>query len=126
MPRCPWATAEPNITYHDQEWGVPVHDDRKLFEFLILEGAQAGLSWTTILKKRENYRNAFDGFRPEKIALYGARDVKRLLADAGIVRNRLKIAATITNANMFGAVQEEFASFDAYLWSFVGGKPIQN
>jgi len=126
MPRCPWATAEPNITYHDQEWGVPVHDDRKLFEFLILEGAQAGLSWTTILKKRENYRNAFDGFRPEKIALYRARDVKRLLADAGIVRNRLKIAATITNANMFGAVREEFASFDTYLWSFVGGKPIQN
>lgn len=90
MPRCPWATSEPNITYHDEEWGVPVHDDRKLFEFLILEGAQAGLSWTTILKKRENYRNAFDGFRPEKVARYGARDVRRLLANPGIVRNRLK------------------------------------
>src|SRR5437870_11543209 len=100
MPRCPWATTEPNITYHDNEWGVPVHDDRKLFEFLILEGAQAGLSWTTILKKRENYRNAFDGFRPEKIARYGARDVKRLLGNAGIVRNRLQIAAAIGNARM--------------------------
>ena len=126
MPRCPWATTEPNIIYHDGEWGVPVHDDRKLFEFLILEGAQAGLSWSTILKKRENYRKAFDGFNPEKIAHYGARDVKRLLADAGIVRNRLKIAATINNAKMFRAVRKEFGSFDAYLWSFVGGKPIQN
>ncbi len=126
MPRCPWATTEPNITYHDQEWGVPVHDDRKLFEFLILEGAQAGLSWTTILKKRENYRKAFHGFRAEKIARYGARDVKRLLSDAGIVRNRLKIAATIQNANAFLAVRKEFGSFDAYLWSFVGGKPKPN
>ncbi|HVF70801.1 MAG TPA: DNA-3-methyladenine glycosylase I [Chthoniobacterales bacterium] len=126
MPRCPWATTEPNITYHDREWGVPVRDDRKLFEFLILEGAQAGLSWTTILNKRENYRKAFDGFRPEKIARYGARDVKRLLGDPGIVRNRLKIAASITNAKMFGSVREEFGSFDAYLWSFVGGQPIQN
>ena len=126
MPRCPWAGSEPNITYHDEEWGVPVHDDRKLFEFLILEGAQAGLSWTTILNKRENYRKAFDGFRAEKIARYGARDVKRLLADPGIVRNRLKIAAAINNAKMFGAVQEEFGSFDAYLWRFVGGAPIQN
>ena len=98
MPRCPWATTEPNITYHDEEWGVPVHDDRLLFEFLILEGAQAGLSWTTILNKRDNYRKAFDGFRPEKIARYGARDVKRLLGDAGIVRNRLKIVAAIENA----------------------------
>src|SRR5437764_13744331 len=104
MPRCPWATSEPNITYHDQEWGVPVHDDRKLFEFLTLEGAQAGLSWSTILNKRENYRKAFDGFRPEKIARYSARDVKRLLADSGIVRNRLKIAATINNAKMFAGV----------------------
>ena len=95
MPRCPWAETEPNITYHDEEWGVPVHDDRLLFEFLILEGAQAGLSWTTILNKRDNYRKAFDGFRPEKIARYGARDVKRLLGDAGIVRNRLKIVAAI-------------------------------
>ncbi len=126
MPRCPWAASEPNSTYHDEEWGVPVHDDRKLFEFVILEGAQAGLSWTTILKKRENYRRAFDGFRPEKIARYGARDVKRLLADAGIVRNRLKIAATINNAQMFAIVRQEFGSFDAYLWSFVGGQPIQN
>src|SRR5438034_9496352 len=126
MPRCPWATSEPNISYHDEEWGVPVHDDRLLFEFLILEGAQAGLSWTTILKKRENYRKAFDGFRPEKIARYGARDVQRLLRDAGIVRNRLKIAATIENAKMFLAVRKEFGTFDAYLWSFVGGTPIQN
>ena len=101
MSRCPWATTEPNIAYHDEEWGVPVHDDRMLFEFLILEGAQAGLSWTTILKKRDNYRKAFDGFRAEKIARYGARDVKRLLGDAGIVRNRLKIAATIQNAKCF-------------------------
>jgi len=126
MPRCPWATVEPNITYHDEEWGVPVHDDRLLFEFLILEGAQAGLSWTTILKKRDNYQKAFDGFRPEKIARYGARDVKRLLGDAGIVRNRLKITAAIGNARMSLAVGKEFGTFDAYLWSFVGGKPIQN
>jgi len=103
-----------------------VHDDRILFEFLILEGAQAGLSWITILKKRENYRKAFAEFRAEKIARYGARDVKRLLADAGIVRNRLKIAATIQNAKMFLTVREEFGSFDTYLWSFVGGKPKQN
>ncbi|HEY3600414.1 MAG TPA: DNA-3-methyladenine glycosylase I [Chthoniobacterales bacterium] len=126
MPRCPWATSEPNITYHDEEWGVPVHDDRKLFEFLILEGAQAGLSWTTILKKRENYRNAFDGFRPEKVARYGARDVRRLLANPGIVRNRLKIAAAIGNAKALLTVREEYGSFATYLWSFVGGKPLQN
>lgn len=126
MPRCPWATIEPAIAYHDEEWGVPLHDDRKLFELLILEGAQAGLSWITILKKRSNYRKAFDGFRAEKIARYGARDVKRLLGDAGIVRNRLKIAATITNAKAFLALQEEMGSFDAYLWSFVGSKPKQN
>ena len=126
MPRCSWAASEPNITYHDKEWGVPVHDDRKLFEFLILEGAQAGLSWTTILNKRENYRKACDGFRAEKIARYGARDVKRLLADPGIVRNRLKIAATINNAKIFAVVVDEFGSFEAYLWSFVGGTPIQN
>jgi len=117
---------EPNISYHDQEWGVPVHDDRVLFEFLILEGAQAGLSWTTILKKRENYRKALDGFRAEKIARYGKRDVQRLLRDVGIVRNRLKIAATIENAKMFLAVRKEFGTFDAYLWSFVGEEPIQN
>ena len=125
MPRCPWATIEPAITYHDVEWGVPVHDDRVLFEFLILEGAQAGLSWITILKKRENYRKAFDGFRAEKIARYGARDVKRLLGDAGIVRNRLKIAATIQNAKALRALQEEM-TLDTYLWSFVGGAPKQN
>jgi DNA-3-methyladenine glycosylase I len=105
---------------------MPVHNDRVLFEFLILEGAQAGLSWSTILKKRDNYRKAFDGFRAERIARYGARDVQRLLGDAGIVRNRLKIAATIENAKMFLAVQREFGTFDSYLWNFVGGKPIQN
>jgi DNA-3-methyladenine glycosylase I len=126
MPRCAWATTEPNIRYHDKEWGVPVHDDRLLFEFLILEGAQAGLSWTTILNKRGNYRKAFDGFRPEKIARYGARDIRRLLGDTGILRNRLKISAAIENAKRFLAVREEFGTFDAYLWSFVGGKPIRN
>lgn len=125
MPRCPWATTEPAIAYHDQEWGVPVHDDRRLFEFLVLEGAQAGLSWITILKKRENYRKAFDGFRADKIARYGARDVKRLLADSGIVRNRLKIAATIENAKALLRLQKE-TTLDAYLWSFVGGQPKQN
>ena len=114
------------MTYHDEEWGVPVHDDRKLFEFLTLEGAQAGLSWITILKKRENYRKAFANFRAEMIARYGARDVKRLLADAGIVRNRLKIAATIQNAKAFREVRDELGSFDAYLWSFVSGQPKQN
>jgi DNA-3-methyladenine glycosylase I len=124
--RCPWATIEPNITYHDQEWGVPLHDDHALFEFLILEGAQAGLSWTTSLNKRQHYRKAFDGFRAEKIARYGARDVKRLLGDPGIVRNRLKIAATIQNAKAFLVVRKELGSFDSYLWSFVGGKPKQN
>ena len=126
MSRCPWAITQPNIIYHDKEWGVPVHDDRKLFEFLILEGAQAGLSWSTILNKRENYRKAFDGFRAEKIACYGKRDVKRLLGDEGIVRNRLKIAAAIQNAKAFLAVQNEFGSFDSYLWRFVNGKPKQN
>lgn len=126
MPRCAWATTEPAITYHDEEWGVPVHDDRVLFEFLILEGAQAGLSWITILKKRENYRKAFNRFRPEKIARYDKRDVQRLLQNDGIVRNRLKIAATIENAKRFLAVRKEFGSFDAYLWTFAGGAPIQN
>jgi DNA-3-methyladenine glycosylase I len=125
MPRCPWATTEPAIAYHDEEWGVPVHDDRKLFEFLLLEGAQAGLSWITILKKRENYRKAFDGFRADKIARYGVRDVKRLLGDSGIVRNRLKIAATIQNAKALLRLQHE-TTLDAYLWSFVGGEPKQN
>jgi len=126
MLRCPWATTEPAITYHDEEWGVPVHDDRVLFEFLILEGAQAGLSWITILKKRENYRKAFNRFHPEKIARYGKGDVKRLLQNDGIVRNRLKIAAAIENAKNFLAVRKEFGSFDAYLWTFVGGAQIQN
>ena len=125
MPRCPWATTEPAIAYHDEEWGVPVHDDRRLFEFLVLEGAQAGLSWITILKKRENYRKAFDGFRADKIARYGARDVKRLLADSGIVRNRLKIAATVENAKTLLRLQHE-TTLDAYLWGFVGGEPKQN
>ena len=126
MPRCPWAKAEPNITYHDEEWGVPVHNDRVLFEFLILEGAQAGLNWNTILKKRENYRKALDGFRAEKIARYNKRDAQRLLRNDGIVRNRLKIAAAIGNAKAFRAVRQDFGTFDAYLWRFVGGKPIQN
>jgi DNA-3-methyladenine glycosylase I len=121
--RCPWAKSELMIAYHDSEWGVPQHDDRVLFEFLILEGAQAGLSWETILKKRENYRRAFDRFDPVKVARYDARKVARLLADEGIVRNRLKIASTIANAKAFLAVQEEFGSFDAYLWQFVEGRP---
>jgi DNA-3-methyladenine glycosylase I len=125
MPRCPWATTEPVIAYHDEEWGVPVHDDRRLFEFLILEGAQAGLSWITILKKRGNYRKAFDGFRADKIARYGARDIKRLLADSGIVRNRLKIAATVENAKALLRLQQD-TTLDAYLWSFVGGQSKQN
>ena len=123
--RCPWATTEPSISYHDQEWGVPVHDDRILFEFLILEGAQAGLSWTTILKKRENYRAAFDNFEAEKIARYGLHDVKRLLGGSGIVRNRLKIAATIANAKAVLELQKEM-TLDRYLWSFVGHKPVRN
>ena len=124
--RCAWAHAEPNLTYHDTEWGVPLHDDRALFELLILEGAQAGLSWTTILNKRGNYRRAFDRFDVAKIARYDASKIAKLLADPGIVRNRLKIAATIRNAQAFLAVQKEFGSFDRYLWSFVGGRPIVN
>ncbi len=124
--RCGWVGDQPlNLVYHDAEWGVPVHDDRKLFEMLLLEGAQAGLSWLTILKKRENYRKAFDGFRPDRIARYDARKVRSLLADEGIVRNRLKIAATISNATAFLAVQKEFGSFDRYIWQFVGGAPLQ-
>ena len=123
--RCPWPKSELDIHYHDTEWGVPVHDDRVLFEFLILEGAQAGLSWSTILKKRENYRAAFDGFDATRIAKYDARKVAQLLANPGIVRNRLKVAATIQNAKAFLAVQKECGSFDAYLWQFVGGKPRQ-
>ena len=126
MPRCPWATTEPAITCHDEEWGVPVHSDQGLFEFLILEGAQAGLSWNTILRKRENYRNALDGFRTEKIAHYAKRDIQRLLSNDGIVRNRLKITATIENAKRFLELRKEFGTFDAYVWSFVGSNPIQN
>jgi DNA-3-methyladenine glycosylase I len=114
------------VAYHDREWGVPVHDDRLLFEFLILEGAQAGLSWSTILNKRENYRRAFDNFVPEKVARYASAKVKKLLADEGIVRNRLKIAAAGQNAKAFLAVQKEFGSFDAYIWRFVGGRPLIN
>jgi DNA-3-methyladenine glycosylase I len=126
MPRCPWATRPLDIEYHDREWGRPLHDDRALFELLILEGAQAGLSWSTILAKRENYRRAFDDFDAAKIARYTPRKVASLLADAGIVRNRLKIAAAIQNAKAFLAVQCEFGSFDQYVWSFVGGRPIVN
>jgi DNA-3-methyladenine glycosylase I len=127
IPRCGWAGNDPlYVAYHDEEWGVPVHDDRTLFEFLILEGAQAGLSWSTILKKRENYRSAFDGFDPQKVAGYGDEKVAELLANPGIVRNRLKIAAAITNARALLEVQGEFESFDAYIWKFVGGKPQVN
>ena len=123
--RCAWVSDDPlYVAYHDREWGVPVHDDRTLFEFLILEGAQAGLSWITILKKRENYRRALDGFDVHKIARYDAAKVRALLADPGIVRNRLKIAATIQNAKSFLDVQKEFGSFDAYIWKFIGGKPL--
>jgi DNA-3-methyladenine glycosylase I len=126
MPRCPWAKNPLGIQYHDREWGVPQHDDRVLFEFLVLEGAQAGLSWSTILQKRDHYRRVFDNFDARKVARYDARKVKKLLADAGIVRNRLKIAAAIQNANAFLAVQKEFGSFDAYIWRFVGGCPVRN
>lgn len=114
------------IQYHDEEWGVPVHDDKKLLELLVLEGAQAGLSWQTILNKRGNYRKAFGGFDPSKIACYGEKDIKRLLSDPGIIRNRLKIVATIQNAKRVVTIQEKVGSFDAYIWQFVGGKPIRN
>jgi DNA-3-methyladenine glycosylase I len=125
--RCGWqGTQDLYVRYHDREWGVPLHDDRRLFEFLVLEGAQAGLSWFTILRKREAYRKAFEGFDPARVARYGARDVRRLLADAGIVRNRLKIESAVTNARAFLAVQREFGSFDRYIWGFVDGKPIVN
>jgi DNA-3-methyladenine glycosylase I len=126
LKRCPWATNELSIRYHDEEWGVPVHDDRVWFEFLILEGAQAGLSWDTILCKRERYREVFARFDPAKVARFGPDDVKRLLADPGIVRNRLKVAAAILNAKAFLAVQKEFGSFDKYVWQFTGGKPRNN
>lgn len=126
MNRCEWAAKEHMHAYHDTEWGVPVHDDRLLFEFLILEGAQAGLSWGTILKKREHYRKVYDHFDAARIARYTQRKVDKLLADPGIVRNRLKVAASIGNAKAFLAAQEEFGSFDAYIWSFVGGKTKKN
>jgi DNA-3-methyladenine glycosylase I len=125
--RCTWPGDDAlMIAYHDEEWGVPLHDDRRLFEFLILEGAQAGLSWRTILHKRKNYRRAFDRFDAKKIAAYRAADVRRLLADEGIVRNRLKVASTIDNARAFLDVKKEYGSFDRYMWGFVGGKPAQN
>lgn len=125
--RCEWARGDPlYIDYHDNEWGVPEHDDRKLFEFLVLEGAQAGLSWLTILRKRQNYREAFDHFDVRKMAKYDRRKLEELLSNKGIVRNRLKIEAAIQNARAFLAVQKEFGSFDAYIWQFVGGKPMKN
>jgi DNA-3-methyladenine glycosylase I len=126
LQRCPWPTTDLYIAYHDLEWGVPNHDDRHLFEMLILEGAQAGLSWSTILNKRENYRAAFDNFDAEKVARYDARKKAKLMANAGIVRNRLKIDATIQNARAFLEVREEFGRFDKYIWQFVGGAPQHN
>ena len=125
-PRCPWGTTPEMIAYHDEEWGVPQHDDRVLFEFLILEGAQAGLSWSTILNKRQAYRKAFSNFDPVRVAKYDARKIKALLANEGIVRNRLKIAATIANAQAFLVVQKEFGNFNAYIWQFTGGRPRIN
>ena len=124
--RCTWARTELSIPYHDTEWGVPLHDDRRLFEFLILEGAQAGLSWETILRKREAYRKAFDDFDPERVARYTPKKLERLMADPGIVRNRLKIDSSVTNASAFLDVRREFGSFDAYIWRFVGGTPRVN
>ncbi len=124
--RCAWARDRLMVEYHDKEWGVPLHDDRKLFELLILEGAQAGLSWSTILGRRENYRRAFDHFNPEKIARYTERDVRRLMEDRGIVRNRLKILSVINNTKRFLDVKKEFGSFDKYVWSFVNYRPIVN
>lgn len=124
--RCGWARTEPSIAYHDTEWGVPLHDDRALFEFLILEGAQAGLSWETILRKRDNFRSAFDRFDPQAVAAYGQGKVKALLGDPGIIRNRLKIEAAIQNARAFLGIQREFGSFAAYVWRFVEGRPRRN
>jgi DNA-3-methyladenine glycosylase I len=127
LSRCPWAGTDPlYVGYHDKEWGVAVHDDRKLFEMITLEGAQAGLSWLTILRKRENYRVAFEGFHPEKVAGFSGTKVRKLLSNEGIVRNRLKIESTISNARAVLDVQEEFGSLDAYLWQFVGGTPLVN
>ena len=130
--RCSWAVGNwkkidpPMVAYHDTEWGVPLHDDRKLFEFLVLEGAQAGLSWMTVLKKRENYRKAFDRFDPQKVARYNKAKIRKLLGDAGIIRNRLKIESAVVNAKAYLKVQEEFGSFAAYSWRFVDGEPIVN
>jgi DNA-3-methyladenine glycosylase I len=124
--RCAWASHELSIRYHDEEWGTPVHDDHTLFEFLILEGAQAGLSWNTILNKRDNYRQAFDGFDPASVASFDRRKIQQLLRDPGIVRNKLKIVSAIENARAFLRVQQEFGSFDRYVWQFVGGKPRVN
>ncbi|MFH1277989.1 MAG: DNA-3-methyladenine glycosylase I [Candidatus Eisenbacteria bacterium] len=124
--RCVWAVSERSIDYHDREWGVPVHDDRVLFEFLVLEGAQAGLSWETILKKRENYRKAFAGFDPKRVARFDAAKIGRLLEDPGIVRNRLKVESALSNARAFLDTAKEFGSFEAYVWRFVGGKPRTN
>jgi len=126
VPRCPWAVSDLSIRYHDEEWGVPVHDDRTFFEFLILEGAQAGLSWETILKKRNNYRKAFENFDPQMVARFTKHKLQRLLKDPGIVRNRLKVESSVRNARAYLAVQEEFDSFDRYVWRFVGGRPICN
>ena len=126
MQRCAWATTPLGIAYHDKEWGVPVHDEHRLFEFLLLEGAQAGLSWETILRKRDAYRRAFAGFDPAKVARFTPATIRRLLKDDGIVRNRLKVESTVTNAKAFLAVQREFGSFDTYVWRFVGGKPLLN
>jgi DNA-3-methyladenine glycosylase I len=123
--RCHWARTELSVAYHDQEWGVPAHDDRTLFEFLILEGAQAGLSWETILRKREHYRAAFDNFDPRKVANYDKRKLEKLLGDAGIIRNRLKISSAVGNAKAFLEVQKEFGSFDIYVWGFVNGRTIR-
>jgi DNA-3-methyladenine glycosylase I len=123
--RCQWARSDLSIAYHDGEWGVPVHDDREFFEFLILEGAQAGLSWETILRKRENYRRVFDNFEPAIVAKYGARKVAQLMKDEGIIRNRLKIASAVQNARAFLAVQNEFGSFDTYVWRFASGQPLK-
>src|SRR5438477_8015750 len=124
--RCNWASNPLSIRYHDEEWGMPQHDDHILFEFLVLEGAQAGLSWDTILQKRENYRAAFDGFDPERIARYNRRRIESLLRNPGIIRNRLKIASALQNARAFLNIQQEFGSFDCYIWQFVGGKPLVN
>ena len=124
--RCGWATDEPNLSYHDKEWGRPQHDDQKLFEFLVLEGAQAGLSWTTILNRREGYRKAFSDFDAKKVAKYSEKRIEKLLQDESIIRNKLKINSAVNNAKQFLKIQKEFGSFDKYLWGFVNGKPIKN